>query len=87
MGALQYIMWKQDFESLRDGDSNHYLWNRKLRRLKRTLDEAGLSWRQSLSDVVINNTDLDASTVRAKLFLEESAAAEESGGDPRPHRR
>ena len=88
MGALQYSMWRHEFESLRDGDSNHYLWNRKLRRLARTLDGLDLTWCQSLSDVVINNTNLDDLSVCSNLFLEAGAVVvEQSGKDRRARRR
>lgn len=87
MGALQHAMWRHEFESLRDGDANHYLWNWNLHRLSRTLKGLGLDWRQSLSDVVINNTNLDVSSVRSNLFLDETIELEEPGRGRGVHRR
>ena len=69
LGPLQHASWQQQFEALRDGDRHFYLWNRVLRRNEGLLNDLGLSWRQSLASVVINNTDLTVDDIQPNLFL------------------
>ena len=69
LGSLQHAMWKQQFEALRDGDSNFYLWNDSLRQIMSGLETDSITYRQSLSDVIINNTELEAGDIQANVFL------------------
>ena len=68
-GALQHEMWKRQFEAVRDGDSNFYLWSKSLRRAMKHAARAGITYRQRLSDIIINNTELTSKEVRDNMFL------------------
>ncbi len=68
-GELQYAIWKRQFENLRDADSNFYLWDAELSTLMNKLEPLGLTYKQSLADVVRNNTDLQADSVPDELFI------------------
>ena len=70
-GALQYAIWKKQFEDLRDGDPDFYLWNRRLENLARNLEPLGLDYRQTLADIVANNTVLNSSDMSSQLFVAE----------------
>lgn len=70
LGELQHAMWTQQFTALRDGDPNFYLWNRDLLKVERELAALGLSWRQSLADVVIATTDGTIDEIRQNLFID-----------------
>ena len=69
LGPLQHAMWKQQFEALRDGDSNFYQWSDSLRRIMRSFSSDQITYRQSLSDVIINNTELEPGDIQAQIFL------------------
>ena len=69
LGELQLVMWEKQFRALRDGDRHFYLWNKSLRRNMRKLRGTGLTYKQSLADVVVNNTDLSAADIQANLFV------------------
>jgi hypothetical protein len=68
-GELQHAMWKTQFEALRDGDSNFYMWNDSLHRMLRQLSDSGLTYRQTLADIIVNNTDLNNGDVQSNIFL------------------
>ena len=69
LGPLQHAMWKQQFEALRDGDSDFYLWNEPLSQIIRSFGSDQITYRQSLSDVIINNTELEPGDIQAEIFL------------------
>lgn len=69
LGELQYAMWKQQFEALRDGDSFFYLWNDSLRDIMRRYGRAGVNYRQSLSDIIVNNTAVSSGDIQPNIFL------------------
>ena len=70
-GELQHAMWKTQFEVLRDGDSNFYLWARDLKKLESRLAELGITYRQTLADIIINNTELETGDIQSDMFLSE----------------
>ncbi len=69
LGELQHAMWKAQFEALRNGDSNFYLWNRSLQRNLGQLHKAGLTYKQTLADIIVNNSDVEHSDIQANMFL------------------
>ncbi len=71
LGELQHAMWKTQFEALRDGDSNFYLWAHDLNRLERRLAALGITYRQTLADIIVNNTELGAGDIQANMFISE----------------
>ena len=69
-GELQHAMWKTQFEALRDGDANFYLWNRQLSRVLAQVKPLGLTHQQTLADIIVNNTDIGADEIQANMFLD-----------------
>jgi len=69
LGELQYAMWKQQFEALRDGDANFYQWNQSLKSAMKVARRSGLTYRQTLSEVIVNNTDVMTSDIQKNMFL------------------
>lgn len=65
-GELQLTMWQREFTALRDGDRFFYLNDPVLEMIE---SDYGISYRQSLSDVIVNNTGVSASEVPANVFL------------------
>lgn len=68
-GELQHAIWKRQFEDLRDGDRYFYLWNRALLSLSESPELQGLTFRQTLADVIVNNTELERGDVQANMFI------------------
>lgn len=69
LGELQHAMWRRQFEALRDGDRFFYLWNPALRAYDRPRGRDALTYRRTLADLIIDNTDLDDTEVRPDMFL------------------
>ncbi len=69
LGELQHAMWKTQFEALRDGDSNFYLWADDLKELQRSLNRLGISYRQTLADIIVNNTNLESDDIQSNMFI------------------
>ena len=67
-GELQHAMWKVQFEALRDGDANFYLWNPLVALIDSELGDV-VNFRQTLAEVVVNNTELNAGDVQENLFF------------------
>jgi hypothetical protein len=67
-GQLQYAMWKRQFEDLRDGDANFYRWNRNLQRIMREYGSDNITYRQTLSNIIINNTDVESGDIQPNIF-------------------
>ena len=68
-GELQKTMWEVQFQALRDGDSNFYAWSKSLRQAMRTARPYGLSYQQTLADIIVNNTELGAADIQNNMFL------------------
>jgi len=68
-GPLQHAMWKVQFEALRDGDAHFYHWNNKLHRTMKQLNGTGLTYKQTLADIIVNNTALTGSDIQENMFL------------------
>ncbi len=68
-GELQLAIWKQQFEALRDGDRFFYSWNRALRSQLDRPELQGLTYRQTLADVIVNNTELEYDDIQANMFI------------------
>ena len=70
-GELQHAIWKQQFEAIRDGDRYFYEWNntRAVRYFAKPRGSSGLTWRRTLSEVIVDNTDLIAEDIEANIFL------------------
>jgi len=71
-GELQLAIWKQQFENLRDGDRFFYRWNRALQSLLKQPELRGLSYRQTLADVIVNNSELDYEDIQENMFFSEA---------------
>ena len=70
-GELQHAIWKQQFEAIRDGDRYFYAWNktRAIRYFAKPKGKSGLTWRRSLADVIIDNTELTVDDIQANMFF------------------
>jgi hypothetical protein len=62
-GPLQLAMWKQQFETLRDGDRFFYLNDPELARID---DDFGITYRHTLADMISLNA---GARVPADVFL------------------
>lgn len=69
LGELQHAMWKQQFEALRDGDANFYRWNQSLESTMKVIRLSGITYRQTLSEIIVNNTDLLTGDIQSNMFL------------------
>jgi hypothetical protein len=65
-GELQYTMWKREFERLRDGDRFFYQNDPNLSFIRATF---GIDYRRTLSQVIVDNTDLVAGDIEANVFM------------------
>lgn len=81
-GELQLAMWTQQFTALRDGDRFFYLNDPVLETIEA---EFGISYRQTLADVIVNNTDFTTSDVPANVFHLPAAAAVENNTPSQPN--
>ena len=68
-GELQYSIWKEQFEDLRDGDRFFYLNDPDLAEIKTTF---GIDYQTSLGDIIADNTDLDPGDILANVFITEA---------------
>jgi hypothetical protein len=64
-GELQYVMWKRQFEALRDGD-RYFFANDPSLPLIRSL--FGIDYRKSLADVILLNTELKPTDLQRNVF-------------------
>ena len=67
-GELQYTIWKEQFEDLRDGDRFFYLNDPDLVEIEARF---GIDYQQSFADVIANNTDLDRGNIFDNVFVSE----------------
>ncbi len=65
-GELQLAMWTQQFSALRDGDRFFYDNDPVLESIQ---DFYGIDYRQTLADVIANNSDLSPTEVPTNVFL------------------
>ena len=68
-GELQYTIWKEQFEDLRDGDRFFYLNDPGLADIKATF---GIDYQSSLGDIIANNTDLEPGDIFKNVFITEA---------------
>ena len=68
-GELQLAIWKEQFENLRDGDRFFYRWNRALQSLSDNPELQGLTYKQTLANVIVNNTELEADEIQENMFI------------------
>jgi len=78
-GELQLAMWTEQFTALRDGDRFFYLNDPVLETIE---EEFGISYRQTLADVIVSNTEFSSSDVPADVFVLEDEGALD-GDSPR----
>jgi hypothetical protein len=71
-GELQLAIWRQQFQALRDGDRFFYA-NDPLMSFIRS--NFGIDYRQRLSQVIANNTDIPLGDLPANVFVAGDAAA------------
>lgn len=64
-GELQYVMWKRQFEALRDGD-RYFFGNDPSLGLIRQL--FGIDYRKSLRDLILLNTELKPADLQRNVF-------------------
>jgi len=64
-GALQYAMWQVQFEALRDGDRFFYTNDPALEWIEKEFD---ISYKRSLSQIIVDNTDISADEIQEKVF-------------------
>ena len=67
-GELQYTIWKEQFEDLRDGDRYFHLNDPDLVEIEARF---GIDYQQSFADVIANNTDLDRGDIFDNVFVSE----------------
>jgi hypothetical protein len=65
-GELQLAMWEQQFSDLRDGDRFFYANDRVLRSIERRFD---ISYRQTLAELIANNTSISAENIPTNVFV------------------
>jgi hypothetical protein len=65
LGELQRAIWKRQFEALRDGDRFFYLGDPALATIERLF---GITYRHSLADLIVLNTDLTSGDVQPDVF-------------------
>ncbi|WP_052055444.1 peroxidase family protein [Myxosarcina sp. GI1] len=70
-GELQYTIWKEQFEDLRDGDRFFYLNEPELASLNEIEATYGISYKDGLADIIANNTELDRGDIFANVFITE----------------
>jgi hypothetical protein len=68
-GELQYAIWKEQFEDLRDGDRFFYLNDPDLAEIKTTF---GIDYQSTLGEVMAYNTDLDPGDIFENVFITEA---------------
>ena len=65
-GELQLAIWKAQFTALRDGDRYFHLNDRVLKKIR---NQYGIDYRQTLAEVIVNNTEYSAEDVPANVFI------------------
>ena len=65
-GELQLAMWEAQFTSLRDGDRYMYLNDPVLTVIQ---EQYGIDYRQTLAEVIVNNSEFAAEEVPANVFI------------------
>ncbi|MGI9602698.1 MAG: peroxidase family protein [Acidimicrobiales bacterium] len=65
-GELQLAMWQTQFQALRDGD-RYFYGNDPV--LDAIADTYGLDYQRTLTEVITDNTDIDAADLSANAFL------------------
>ena len=66
LGELQHRLWRTEFERLRDGDRYFYLNDPVLTQIRSAY---GIDYRRPLSQVIVDNTDLETGDIEANVFL------------------
>ena len=66
LGELQHAIWKQQFEALRDGDRFFHENDFGLRLISLLFK---IDYRQTLAEVIVNNTDLEPGDVQDNIFF------------------
>ena len=64
-GELQHAIWKREFERLRDGDRFFYANDPGLSLIR---DLFGIDFRRTLSQVIVDNTELETGDIAADVF-------------------
>jgi hypothetical protein len=64
-GELQLAIWRNEFQRLRDGDRFFYGTDPALTQIRNLF---GIDYRRTLSQVIVNNTDLEAGDIAANVF-------------------
>jgi hypothetical protein len=67
-GALQNAIWTREFRNLRDSDRFFYQNDPGLSFIRSTFS---IDFRQTLADVIVNNTDLEAGDIAENVFISE----------------
>ncbi|MEM7591195.1 MAG: peroxidase family protein [Cyanobacteria bacterium P01_A01_bin.83] len=70
-GELQYTIWKEQFEDLRDGDRFFYLNDQDLGDIKAAF---GIDYQHSFRDIIALNTDLEVGDIFENVFITEAHA-------------
>ncbi|MEM9001983.1 MAG: peroxidase family protein [Cyanobacteria bacterium P01_F01_bin.86] len=65
-GELQQVMWKEQFEVLRDGDRLFYLNDPDLAAIETSY---GITYQHSLTDIITMNTDLTSNDLQQNVFF------------------
>jgi Animal haem peroxidase len=64
-GALQLALWRKQFTALRDGDRFFYLSDPALTEIQR---QFGISYRHTLAQLIVLNTDIRPSSLQSDVF-------------------
>ena len=64
-GELQYTIWKREFERLRDGDRFFYANDGNLDLIRLFF---GIDFRRTLSEIIVDNTELETGDIAANVF-------------------
>ena len=64
-GELQLAIWRNEFQRLRDGDRFFYANDPVLTQIR---NEFGIDFRRTLSQIIVDNTDLETGDIAANVF-------------------
>lgn len=67
-GELQDAIWTREFRNLRDGDRFFHENDRSLGAIR---DHFGIDYRRTLAEVIVDNTDVEATDIAANVFISE----------------
>jgi hypothetical protein len=81
MGELQTVMWKKQFQALRDGDRFFYGNDPGLTHIRRTFN---IDYRRTLAQVIAANTDIPLSELNANVFEVAPEAPTATGPNTQP---